>query len=379
MLVRSTRSVFLSILILLVSAAAFAQIGIGITVSFGPPALPIYVQPPCPAAGYIWAPGYWAWDPNFGDYFWVPGTWVLAPAPGLLWTPGYWAWNGRAFFFHEGYWGPIVGFYGGINYGFGYFGEGYQGGRWDHGQFYYNRAVNNVNVTNIHNVYNTTIVNNTTVNRVSYNGGPGGVNARPTAQDEAASRASRLPPVEAQTRHLQTASANLQLRASQNQGMPPIAATDRPGAFSGGSVVAAQRAGAPFHPPANQGANRPSGSAATRPVTEAPAYPVHAKDLPPHPQPAAPNTGNAKLDQEYERQQQKLYAQQAKEHLKLQQQQEKDHQRAAQQRASEGQTQQLEQKHQQQTQQMEERHAQQQQQLQMRQAPLSAHGQPPQR
>jgi hypothetical protein len=169
------------------------------------------------------------------------------------------------------------------------------------------------------------------------------------------------------------------LRASQNQGMPPIAATDRPGAFSGGSVVAAQRAGAPFHPPANQGANRPSGSAATRPVTEAPAYPVHAKDLPPHPQPAAPNTGNAKLDQEYERQQQKLYAQQAKEHLKLQQQQEKDHQRAAQQRASEGQTQQLEQKHQQQTQQMEERHAQQQQQLQMRQAPLSAHGQPPQR
>src|SRR6516162_283844 len=236
MLVRSTRSVFLSILILLVSAAAFAQIGIGITVSFGPPALPIYVQPPCPAAGYIWAPGYWAWDPNFGDYFWVPGTWVLAPAPGLLWTPGYWAWNGRAFFFHEGYWGPIVGFYGGINYGFGYFGEGYQGGRWDHGQFYYNRAVNNVNVTNIHNVYNTTIVNNTTVNRVSYNGGPGGVSARATAQEEAAANDRHLPPVQAQEQHIQEARNNQQLRASVNQGKPPIAATDKPTNFRGSGV-----------------------------------------------------------------------------------------------------------------------------------------------
>ena len=50
------------------------------------------------------------------------------------------------------------------------------------------RAVNRVNVTNIHNVYNTTVVNNVTVNRVSYNGGNGGINARPTAAQEAAVR-----------------------------------------------------------------------------------------------------------------------------------------------------------------------------------------------
>jgi len=39
--------------------------------------------------------------------------------------------------FTKVYWGPVVGFYGGINYGFGYFGRGYEGGRWEHDHFYY--------------------------------------------------------------------------------------------------------------------------------------------------------------------------------------------------------------------------------------------------
>ena len=60
------------------------------------------------------------------------------PQIGFLWTPGYWGWGGGAFFFHEGYWGPHVGFYGGINYGFGYGGVGYEGGRWEGGHFAYN-------------------------------------------------------------------------------------------------------------------------------------------------------------------------------------------------------------------------------------------------
>src|ERR1700739_4107461 len=50
-----------------------------ITVAFGPPALPIYEQPICPGDGYIWTPGYWAWDPDAYDYYWVPGTWVVPP------------------------------------------------------------------------------------------------------------------------------------------------------------------------------------------------------------------------------------------------------------------------------------------------------------
>jgi hypothetical protein len=82
---------------------------IGISVSFGPPPLPVYAQPPCPDDGYLWTPGYWAYDNYFG-YYWVPGTWVPAPQPGLLWTPGWWGWNAGAFLFHEGYWAPHVGF-----------------------------------------------------------------------------------------------------------------------------------------------------------------------------------------------------------------------------------------------------------------------------
>jgi hypothetical protein len=181
-IIPSIRSMVFALVMLAISTAAFAQIGISI--SFGPPALPVYEQPPVPAEGYLWTPGYWAYGD--GDYYWVPGTCVMAPQVGFLWTPGYWGWSNGGYAFNEGYWGPHVGFYGGINYGYGYGGQGYEGGRWNNGQFEYNRSVNNVNVTNIHNTYNTTVFNNTTVNRVSYNGGNGGTNAVPTAQDQAA-------------------------------------------------------------------------------------------------------------------------------------------------------------------------------------------------
>jgi hypothetical protein len=352
------RSAILALMVVLLSTATFAAVGI--VVNFGPPAIPVYVQPPPPAEGYIWVPGYWAWDPDFGDYYWVPGTWVLAPQVGYLWTPGYWAWNGAGFVFYEGYWGPVVGFYGGINYGFGYFGTGYVGGRWDHDRFYYNRSVTNVNVTNIHNVYNTTVINNTTVNRVSYNAGPGGVNARPTAEQEAAARENRLPPVAAQMQHNQEARNNQQLRASVNQGKPPIAATDRPTNFRGSGVVAAQEAGAAYHPPANREAN----------------VPTHASEVQPHQQFPPPNTGNVKLDQQYQKEQQQLYQQHEKEHQQLAQQQQKDHQQAMQQHADQERMQQMEQQHQMQTQQMEARHSQQMQQMQQRQAQSMAHSAP---
>jgi hypothetical protein len=49
------------------TAPSFAQIGIAIR--FGPPALPIYEQPPCPEEGYLWTPGYWAYDYDDADYY----------------------------------------------------------------------------------------------------------------------------------------------------------------------------------------------------------------------------------------------------------------------------------------------------------------------
>ena len=121
----------------LANSPARAQVSVGISVSFGPPPLPVYAQPMCPGPGYMWTPGYWAWDPNYG-YYWVPGTWVLAPFPDALWTPGYWGWDPGVslFIWHGGYWGTRIGFYGGINYGFGYFGNGYDGGYWRGRDFY---------------------------------------------------------------------------------------------------------------------------------------------------------------------------------------------------------------------------------------------------
>jgi len=330
---------------LAIPALSRAQVAVGISVQFGPPESPVYEQPLCPGEGYIWTPGYWAWGDD--DYYWVPGTWVLAPEVGFFWTPGYWAWGGSGFIFYEGFWGPVAGFYGGINYGYGYFGHGYEGGRWDNGRFYYNRSVNNVNITEIHNVYNTTVVNNTTVTRVSYNGGNGGINERPTPQEEAAAHEKHISLVPAQIQHLQAARANPELRVSANHGKPPVAATPRPGALNDHGVVAAKEGGR-YNPPARSENN------AARPSTA-----VHPNELPPAARPATPNTGNTNLDKKYQQQQEKLRARQDQERQKLQQKQEQEHQRLPQQKVDESRRQQLEQ----------QKHAQQQQKLQERQQP----------
>src|SRR5579863_2580984 len=103
---------------LAVPAPSFAQFGVSITIA--PPMLPVYEQPVIPGNGYLWTPGYWGWNPDYSDYYWVPGTWVQPPEVGVLWTPGYWGGGGGAFLWNAGYWGPHIGFYGGVNYGFGY-------------------------------------------------------------------------------------------------------------------------------------------------------------------------------------------------------------------------------------------------------------------
>jgi len=115
-------------------AAVFVSVGIA------PPAIPVYAQPECPGDGYIWTPGYWAWGPD--GYYWVDGAWVEPPYEDALWTPGWWGWGGGAYLWYPGYWGRTVGYYGGINYGFGYFGTGFYGGYWHGGHFWYNRAYN---------------------------------------------------------------------------------------------------------------------------------------------------------------------------------------------------------------------------------------------
>lgn len=255
---------------LLISAPAHAglSIGIGVSVNIAPPVLPVYEQPPLPSPGYIWVPGYWAWAD--GGYYWVPGTWVLPPAVGLLWTPGYWGWGDGVYVFHEGYWGPRVGFYGGINYGYGYTGNGYVGGHWGNGGFYYNQSVNHFGGVHVTNVYNQTVVNNVTVNHVSYNGGTGGIAARPTPQETSYAQQQHTPPVAAQQQHVQMAAQNSALRFANNHGNPSIAATAKPANFTGAGVVAAHGAPAPEAAAAQHANPTPANNGAMRSANFAP-------------------------------------------------------------------------------------------------------------
>lgn len=222
--------------ILALPPPASAAVSVGIAIDIAPPALPVYAQPMIPGAGYIWTPGYWAWGPV--GYYWVPGVWVLPPRPGLLWTPGWWGWSAGHYRWSAGYWGVRVGFYGGVNYGYGYFGSGYSGGYWRGRNFYYNRSVNNINVTSVHNVYvNKTVINNVNVSRVSYNGGHGGLTAMPTAAQRSGSRERRWSATTLQSRQRETALRDPGQRFNANQGHPAVFATQRAGRFEGPHTV----------------------------------------------------------------------------------------------------------------------------------------------
>ena len=216
-----------------------------------PPPLPEYSQPPDPDPNYIWTPGYWSYAPT--GYYWVPGAWTEPPYTGALWTPGYWGGDGPGYRFHHGFWAAHIGFYGGINYGFGYVGTGYQGGYWNGPHFFYNQYANNININvnpgfreavyqrdvrvnneviNNRVVNNTTItnvtVNNTHINNVSYNGGRGGVQAAPRPAELAVLREQRVPPMQAQVQARTVAAKNPQQFFAKNQGHPAEVAAARP-------------------------------------------------------------------------------------------------------------------------------------------------------
>ena len=135
-----------------------------------PPPMPEYVQPRATQPNTIWVPGYWGHSPK--GYYWVPGAYVAPPRRGQLWTPGYWAANGPRYQFNPGYWGPHIGFYGGVPYGGGYPGRGFDGGYWRGNDFYYNQAVNQVDPI-LRYVYNQPEPVSYPYGRQSYNGGSG--------------------------------------------------------------------------------------------------------------------------------------------------------------------------------------------------------------
>jgi hypothetical protein len=148
---------------------------------------------------------------------------------GALWTPGYWGFYGGRYSFYPGHWGLHIGFYGGINYGFGYIGLGYEGGYWNGGHFFYNRVYNNIDVRNVHNVYRYN-AGNRVVNapRTSYRGGPGGVQTRPRPSEGAAWHEPTAPRMTSQVQHAQTYSAVRGQYAAQNHGRPASPAVSKP-------------------------------------------------------------------------------------------------------------------------------------------------------
>ena len=255
-----------------------------------PPPLPEYDQPPDPDPNYLWTPGYWAWGSD--GYYWVPGVWCPPPYYGALWTPPYWGWYDGHYRFHHGYWGPHVGFYGGIDYGFGYIGVGYFGGYWRGHDFYYNRSVNNVgNVPNVYNrdvIYNKVHYSARPSNRTSYNGGNGGVNVAPRPTELAAMHETHARPIAAQTQVRQQAAGDRQQLYNQNHGRPAQAALARPAGESGPPHIAetppaiqrvqqsdaAIQHNAPMeNRPGAPAENRPGAAAGNRPVV--PAINVH--------------------------------------------------------------------------------------------------------
>jgi hypothetical protein len=198
------------------------------------------VQPAIPAQGYLWVPGFWARRKSVPDYFWVPGTWVQPPRLGLLWTPPYWSRVDGGYAFHSGYWAEEVGFYGGIDYGYGYGGDGYQGGRWENGTLSYNRAANNANniaSLDTANVHDQALTPDNKAVRISFNGGRRGVAAQPTKHQETLGGAKNVGATVEQQKHLELSAMDRLMYSKLNNGEPGVAATPDAGVSDGVGIT----------------------------------------------------------------------------------------------------------------------------------------------
>lgn len=319
----------LSVLTLLVPGLAGAQITL--TVTLEPPLLPAYAQPALPEDGMLWAPGYWEYGAD--GYYWVPGTWVQPPAAGLLWTPGYWRWNDGSYVWSDGYWDREVGYYGGVNYGYGYVGNGYQGGYWSSGRFYYNRSINNLGHSGVRNVYTRAVTGAPRGAHVSYNGGAAGTRAHPSPTQVSHANGAHEGGTAAQSAHRDAAAHDHGMLVSVNGGHPTVLATPRP-------ITTNMR-----HP------------------SQAAAAPVHVQDLPPAPHVAIPPSGNADRDGARQQQQESLRNQQEQERRALQAQQTQEHAALSSRSPAPDEHARLEQQHQAQTQELVQRHSAQQETL----------------
>ena len=81
-------------------AAAQASMNLGLTIGTPPPA-PIYEAVPAPRSGYVWAPGFWAWEG--GRHVWRTGYW-MPERRGYHWVPDRWAQEHGGWRHEQGHW-----------------------------------------------------------------------------------------------------------------------------------------------------------------------------------------------------------------------------------------------------------------------------------
>ena len=92
------RALLLSAALTAASAPSLAQVNVIVT--FGPPVAPVEVVPVV-APGYVWAPGYYAW--NGERYIWVRGRPILQRV-GYAWVPDRWVERKGHFSREHGHW-----------------------------------------------------------------------------------------------------------------------------------------------------------------------------------------------------------------------------------------------------------------------------------
>ena len=107
----TTRSLVLIGLLCLGTAATVytppveARTFVDVDVDVGVPPPPPRPEPVIVRAGYVWAPGYWRWDPYVHHHVWVPGRYYHE-RHGYVWVAAGWGQGPHGgWHYHHGYWG----------------------------------------------------------------------------------------------------------------------------------------------------------------------------------------------------------------------------------------------------------------------------------
>lgn len=83
-----------------IAAPALSSAAVLVDVDVAPPAPRVEVVP-ATRAGFVWAPGYWAWRGH--EHVWVRGHWIRE-RPGYHWVPDAWVAAGPRWHYVRGHW-----------------------------------------------------------------------------------------------------------------------------------------------------------------------------------------------------------------------------------------------------------------------------------